>query len=177
MQRVRSWTYPPPLVTLGPSTSDSAVLYSRCIGWWRRPTTITNKHCHCFLKIEDDKHGLGREYCTIKFFSENSKSAQKEMKHKHKPYPLRSQLFWWNMNFPAPHIINMHKYYLRYLKVKAETLNTCASTSWTKKKILIGLFREVAFIMWSSLILMGGGMHFFTPLWGGAKHFFALVKG
>ena len=36
--------------------------------------------------------------------------------------------------------------------------------------------REVAFIMWSSLILMGGN-HFFTPLLGGAKHFFASFRG
>ena len=43
MHRLRSWAYPPPLVTLGPSTSSSAVLYSRCIGRWRRPTAITNK--------------------------------------------------------------------------------------------------------------------------------------
>ena len=43
MQRLRSWAYPPPLVTSGPSTSSSAVLYSRCIGRWQRPTAITNK--------------------------------------------------------------------------------------------------------------------------------------
>ena len=43
MQRLRSWACQPPLVTLGPSTSSSAVLYSRCIGRWRRPTAITNK--------------------------------------------------------------------------------------------------------------------------------------
>ena len=88
-----------------------------------------------FWKLKTTKTDWAGSIVQLIFFSENSKSAQKGMKHKHKPYPLRSQLFWWNMNFPAPHIINMHKYYLRYLKVKAETLNTCTSTSWTKKKL------------------------------------------
>ena len=87
-------------------------------------------------RLKTTKTDLAGSIVQLNFFSENNKSAQKEMKHKHKPYayPLRSQLFWWNMNFPAPHIINMHKYYLRYLKVKAKTLNTCSNTSWTKKK-------------------------------------------
>ena len=36
--------------------------------------------------------------------------------------------------------------------------------------------REVAFIMWSALILMGGGRSIFLPLSGGGEAFFCTSK-